>query len=176
MPACHSLNYIRHLGSNPQPSDQPLLGAIYASLDFTEFTLQLQHQNISKIIHTYTQTDEKNMPQIVYTAPLSAPLRMYTMALCGLSAALSWFLTGFESPLTKTLVNTFSTLQILNFFFDPEMCYIWYTRRDPENGTVKIKVIRPLIGFRRCETQIGLTGSYEVRDDGWSYECALIRI
>jgi hypothetical protein len=48
------------------------------------------------------------------------------------------------------------SLQIVNFLVDPAIRCTRYTRRDPEDGTRKIKVVRPLIGFRRCETQMGL--------------------
>lgn len=68
----------------------------------------------------------------------------------------------------------FFTLQILSVLIDPEVCYLWFTRKNPD-GT-KIKVIKPLIGFRKYETQIGFTGGYEVRYDGWRYEPAFIRI
>lgn len=116
------------------------------------------------------------MPQIVYKAPLSFPVRTSILFVFVLSFALSWYFAGFEAPLTKTLMLIFFTLQIASVVVDPEICYIWYTRRDPEDGTKKIKVVRPVIGFRSCETQIGFTGGYEVRYDGWRYERALIRI
>lgn len=123
-----------------------------------------------------TSSNEKKMPQIVYKAPLTFPIRISILSVFAVSAVLSWYFSGFRAPLTKTLMFIYFTLQIVNSILDPEVCCIWYTRRDPEDETRKIKVVRPVIGFRSCETQIGFTGGYEVRYDGWRYERALIRI
>lgn len=49
------------------------------------------------------------------------------------------------------------------------------SRRRMSDGTVQ-QVRRPLIGFRRCEKKVGLTGGYEVRVDGFRYEEAYLRI
>ena len=69
------------------------------------------------------------------------------------------------------------TLQIVSVVIDPEVCRIWYTRRDPEDSANKIRVVRPVIGFRSCKTRTGFTGDYESQyDHRWTYERALIEI
>jgi hypothetical protein len=114
------------------------------------------------------------MSQIVYTAPLSLTTRLLIVVASCLAGAISWFAVGFDSAITKTLGMIFFTLQIVNALVDPDVCYIWFTRTNAD-GT-KVKVIRPLVGFRKFETQIGFTGGYEVRYDGWRYEPAVFRI
>lgn len=63
--------------------------------------------------------------------------------------------------------------QVLILLLDPETCY-QFTRKNPDGTEVRVR--RPIVGFRRCEALVGMTGGYEVRVDGWRYEPALIRI
>jgi len=39
-----------------------------------------------------------------------------------------------------------------------------------------VPVRRPIVGFKRCEREVGVTGGYEVRVDGFRYEEAYFRI
>lgn len=44
-----------------------------------------------------------------------------------------------------------------------------------DDGT-PVRVRRPLVGFKRLERKVGVTGGYEVRFDGYRYEEAYIRL
>lgn len=57
----------------------------------------------------------------------------------------------------------------LGTIFDP--AGIQHTRH-LEDGT-EVRVKRPLIGLKNCETRYGITGDYEVSSDGFRYESAI---
>lgn len=49
------------------------------------------------------------------------------------------------------------------------------SRRVVPDGTV-LRVRRPLVGFKRCERMVGVSGGYDVRVDGFRYEEAYVRL
>ncbi|KAF2965023.1 hypothetical protein GQX73_g8538 [Xylaria multiplex] len=113
------------------------------------------------------------MPQTVYRRPwptwlvlvLSIPLSVTWITLTIVEGAKS---------LAAPIVGAIDILVLLIFtVLDPEVT-ITSCKTMPD-GTV-LNVRRPIIGFKRFETQLGLTGGYEVRIDGFRYEPAYIRI
>ncbi|KAI8631749.1 hypothetical protein F5Y19DRAFT_424700 [Xylariaceae sp. FL1651] len=113
------------------------------------------------------------MPQTMYRRPwpdwlapiISIPLSVVWLILVVTHGAIS--------P-AASIVGSSDLLVLLTFtILDPETTI---TRRKAlPDGTV-VKVRRPIVGFKRYESQVGLTGGYEVRIDGFRYEPAYIRI
>ncbi|KAJ8119251.1 hypothetical protein ONZ43_g3759 [Nemania bipapillata] len=113
------------------------------------------------------------MPQTVYRRPwpqwlilaLSLPLSATWVILISLQGAASQ---------SAMIVGATDILALLVFtVFDPDTTIT--SRKVLPDGT-PVKVRRPLIGFKRHEMPLGLTGGYEVRIDGFRYEPAYIRI
>ncbi|KAJ3577069.1 hypothetical protein NPX13_g3502 [Xylaria arbuscula] len=65
------------------------------------------------------------------------------------------------------------TVLVIFTLLDPEVTIS--SRKVMPDGTV-VNVRRPIVGFKRLESPLGLTGGYEVRIDGYRYEPAYIRI
>lgn len=80
---------------------------------------------------------------------------------------------GVSSDATLIVGILHFVAQLVFIFGDPETTIT--TRKALPDGTV-VKVRRPIIGFKRYESPLGLTGGYEVRIDGYRYEPAYIRI
>lgn len=112
------------------------------------------------------------MSEVNYTAPISITTRIIILTCVMVPAVLSWIIFGFDTIPTRTLFFIFYTLQIIWFVIDPSLCYIWFSRTQPD-GT-KIKVKRPLVGFKRCEKVRGLVDDDD--DDGYRHERAFLRI
>ncbi|PLB45017.1 hypothetical protein P170DRAFT_440179 [Aspergillus steynii IBT 23096] len=110
------------------------------------------------------------MTEVNYTAPLSSITRTIILTTAMVAALLSWLVWGFHTAPTRTFFFIFYTLQITWFVIDPGLCYIWFSRTQPDGTKVKVK--RPVIGFKRCETVRGLVDD----DDGYRHERALVRI
>lgn len=91
--------------------------------------------------------------------------------------AITWLVLiivlGVSSDTTLAVGILHFVAQLFFILCDPETTIT--TRKALPDGTV-VKVRRPLIGFKRYESPLGLTGGYEVRIDGYRYEPAYIRI
>ncbi|KAI0190574.1 hypothetical protein F4808DRAFT_401837 [Astrocystis sublimbata] len=113
------------------------------------------------------------MAQTVYRRPWSQWIDITVVG----SLTIAWFYlllaNGLLSP--PTVITGAIDIVLLAVFsvFDPETTIM--SQGTLADGTV-VKVRRPLVGLRRCESQVGLTGGYEVRVDGYRYEPAYIRI
>lgn len=84
-----------------------------------------------------------------------------------------FFVFGRSRPATWVVLAVDFFVLIVGTLLDPEVTI--ESERRLDDGTL-VRVRRPIVGFRRCETRVGLTGGYEVRMDGWRYEEAIIRI
>ncbi|KAH8433930.1 uncharacterized protein LDX57_011566 [Aspergillus melleus] len=111
------------------------------------------------------------MSEVNYTCPVPFFMRMLILTTATVAAIISWLFLGFNAAPTRTLCFIFYTLQITWFVIDPEFCYIWFSRTQPDGTKVKVK--RPVIGFKRCETVRGLVDD---EDDGYRHERAFLRI
>ncbi|KAI1122982.1 hypothetical protein F5Y10DRAFT_62716 [Nemania abortiva] len=113
------------------------------------------------------------MPQTVYRRPWPQWL-VFAISL-PLSAA--WIILIIVQGATShpaVIVGAADLLVLVLFtVLDPETTIT--TRKALPDGTV-VKVRRPLVGFKKYEAPLGLTGGYEVRIDGFRYEPAYIRI
>lgn len=101
----------------------------------------------------------------VLVLTISLPLTIAWLILIFLKGAISR---------AAVIVGSTDILVLLVFLvLDPETTIT--SRKVLPDGTA-VKVRRPIIGFKRCESPLGLTGGYEVRIDGFRYEPAYIRI
>ena len=102
------------------------------------------------------------MPQIYYIRPY--PLKCLSIIITVLSIIyFSLYATqGPAHPTSYITVITIFGIIFLGILVDPEIVY--QTSRVLEDGS-EVRVRRPLIGFRSCETLVGLTGGYEVHID-----------
>ncbi|TGJ78503.1 hypothetical protein E0Z10_g10264 [Xylaria hypoxylon] len=121
----------------------------------------------------FSPTYSLEMPQTIYRRPwptwlvlaLSLPLSVAWVTLLIVQGA---------NSIATPIVGVIDILVILIFtILDPEVTIT--SRKVMPDGTVVI-VKRPIVGFKRLESQLGLTGGYEVRIDGFRYEPAYIRI
>ncbi|KAK1140075.1 hypothetical protein N8T08_010907 [Aspergillus melleus] len=85
----------------------------------------------------------------------------------------TWIILGLQNTAGAALFAISSLAHCMNLLLDPETTY--KTTRVLEDGTT-VRVKRPLVGFKMNETEVGVTGGYEVRVDGWRYEHALVRL
>lgn len=113
------------------------------------------------------------MAQTMYTRPYPSWLMALVCLPCTALAIVLAIVKGLGS-------YAFFTALLINLFFlaifavlDPD-CVIMSQRRMSDGSIVAVR--RPLIGFKRCERRVGVTGGYEVRTDGYRYEQAYIRI
>ncbi|KAI0551694.1 hypothetical protein F4679DRAFT_122127 [Xylaria curta] len=113
------------------------------------------------------------MPQTVYQRPWPQWLALAVV----LPLTIAWLVLIFtEGAVSRaaTILGSTDILVLLVFtILDPETT-ITSSGVLPD-GTI-VKVRRPIIGFKRYESSLGLTGGYEVRIDGFRYEPAYIRI
>ncbi|KAI0143798.1 hypothetical protein GGR57DRAFT_340102 [Xylariaceae sp. FL1272] len=113
------------------------------------------------------------MPQTIYTRPwpewlplaIMLPLLILWIVLAATQGIGSLPATGVTFALSLSL-SSFTLL-------DPETTT--YTQKTLDDGT-QVTVRRPLVGFKKYESLVGLTGGYEVRYDGYRYERAHVRI
>ena len=84
-----------------------------------------------------------------------------------------FFTISRDSPITWIVLGVAFIISILGVLFDPDTC-IQYTEQLADGTEVKVK--QPLIGFKKYETLVGVTGDYEVGVDGWRRERALLRL
>ncbi|KAI0425057.1 hypothetical protein F5Y09DRAFT_117257 [Xylaria sp. FL1042] len=113
------------------------------------------------------------MPQTVYRRPWPAWLILAP----GLPLSVSWVILiivrGAKSG-AALFVGAADILVLLVFtILDPEFTIV--SRKVLPDETL-VNVRRPIVGLKRLESPLGLTGGYEVRIDGYRYEPAYIRI
>lgn len=113
------------------------------------------------------------MPQTYYTRPYSLKWLFITVAILVVLFLVLFFVLGSSHPASYVFLALAITISLVATVLDLETAYATTTTLD--DGRV-VRVKRPLVGLRRCECKVGLTGGYEVRVDGWRYEEALIRI
>ncbi|KAI1747200.1 hypothetical protein F4782DRAFT_447646 [Xylaria castorea] len=113
------------------------------------------------------------MSQTVYRRPWP----QWLVLAISLPLTIAWLILVFKEGIISraaVVVGSADVLVLLTFtILDPETTTT--SRGVLSDGTV-VKVRRPLVGFRRYESPLGLTGGYEVRIDGFRYEPAYIRI
>ncbi|KAI0412441.1 hypothetical protein F5X98DRAFT_379789 [Xylaria grammica] len=113
------------------------------------------------------------MPQTMYRRPWPA----WLVLVLSLPLSITWIiliLVQGNHSLAAPIVGGIDILVLLVFtILDPEVTIT--SRKVMPDGTV-VSVRRPIVGFKRLESQLGLTGGYEVRIDGFRYEPAYIRI
>ncbi|KAI1186551.1 hypothetical protein F5B17DRAFT_431472 [Nemania serpens] len=118
-------------------------------------------------------TPSLKMPQTVYRAPW--PYWLPTLTSCPL--VIAWvtlmFKQGATSPTALSLGAACILVRFLFTVLDPDTTI--ESHKALPDGTV-VDVRRPLVGFKRYEEPLGVTGGYEVRYDGYRYEPAYIRI
>lgn len=83
------------------------------------------------------------------------------------------FKQGATSPTALSLGAACILVRFLFTVLDPDTTI--ESHKALPDGTV-VDVRRPLVGFKRYEEPLGVTGGYEVRYDGYRYEPAYIRI
>lgn len=113
------------------------------------------------------------MAQTYYRRPYSLSLLFIVVAALTILFLITFFVFGRSQPAVWVILSLDILVCILGTLFDPGTAI--KSERKLDDGTV-VPVRRPLVGFRHCETRVGLTGGYEVRVDGWRYEEAIIRI
>lgn len=95
----------------------------------------------------------------LYLAILFALLTTYLVLLSTVGQA--WY--------TILVFFAMLALNLCAMLFDPEtLLHTGYL----EDGT-EVQIKRPIIGLKKYETQYGLTGDYEVSNDGFRYEKAI---
>lgn len=90
-------------------------------------------------------------PQVVYTRPFSTMTWLFVPFVLGSIATISTYALGTDSILRHIVWLSFFTIQGASVVLDPRVCAVTTTRTYPDGSKVKIR--RPLIGFRCCETQ-----------------------
>lgn len=111
------------------------------------------------------------MPQTIYTKPYSWETGQVILTVLGCMALIATIVYGFnDKAITHPLWLCLWTLQIMDFLLDPDTCRIRRTKTNPDGSTIKIR--RPLIGFKRCETLV----DEDCQSDGYRYEKAYLRI
>lgn len=113
------------------------------------------------------------MPQTMYNRPYPAWLPLVVCIPLTVLVIIMAVVEGIRSP-APWVVLLVNFLAVATFAVLTPECTI-KNRRIMPNGAV-ILVRRPLVGFKRCERKIGVTGGYEVRVDGYRYEEAYIRL
>ncbi|KAH8881210.1 hypothetical protein GQ53DRAFT_516920 [Thozetella sp. PMI_491] len=113
------------------------------------------------------------MAQTMYNRPFPAwvplPVGLVMIAML-IGVALT---KGFGSPAMFIALSIELIVMGILTVLDPE--FTFESRKALPNGR-EVTVRRPLVGFKRHERQVGVTGGYEVRVDGYRYEAAYIRI
>ncbi|KAI3327098.1 hypothetical protein HD806DRAFT_485980 [Xylariaceae sp. AK1471] len=113
------------------------------------------------------------MPQTVYRSPWPAWLPIAI----SIPLSVGWFIiAAMQGATSYTAVFIGITILVVLLTFtvlDPE-CTVTSRKTLPDGTAVRVR--RPIVGFKRYESQLGLTGGYEVRFDGFRYEPAYIRI
>ncbi|GAP87985.1 hypothetical protein SAMD00023353_3200240 [Rosellinia necatrix] len=113
------------------------------------------------------------MPQTVYRRPWP----QWLVLAISLPLTIAWVILIFVRGVTSrasAVVGLIDILMLLIFtLFDPETTIT--SHQTLPDGTA-VRVRRPIFGFKRYESPLGLTGGYEVRIDGFRYEPAYVRI
>lgn len=113
------------------------------------------------------------MPQTLYNRAWPRWLVLaVTLPLTALLIAMA-VTQGLRSPAMWIVLVVEALTLILFTVLDPEVTI--KSRRVMPDGRV-VNVRRPLVGFKKYETQVGVLGGYEVRVDGFRYEEAYVRI
>ncbi|KAH8658393.1 hypothetical protein BX600DRAFT_469065 [Xylariales sp. PMI_506] len=113
------------------------------------------------------------MPQVMYNRPWPSWIT-FVIIFSTTVVAIAFIATkGIRSTITVAVVSVTLLMLTVISILDPETTI--ETRRTMSDGTV-VHVRRPIIGFKRCERVVGVTGNYEVRVDGYRYERAYFRI
>ena len=98
------------------------------------------------------------------------------MAAISLPLSITWVVLIFVQGTSGTvpIVGAIDILVLIVFtILDPEVTIS--SRKVMPDGSI-VTVRRPIVGFKRLESPLGLTGGYKVRIDGYRYEPAYIRI
>lgn len=99
------------------------------------------------------------------------------MVVIALPLVVAWFtlifMQGATSPAALSVGAATLLMRAIFTILDPETT-IESIKTMPDGTMVHVR--RPLIGFKRCESPLGVTGGYEVRIDGYRYEPAHFRI
>ncbi|KAI0801638.1 hypothetical protein GGR55DRAFT_469572 [Xylaria sp. FL0064] len=113
------------------------------------------------------------MPQTVYRRPWPT----WLVLVLSLPLSITWIVLilaqGAKSKAAPFVGATDILVLVVFTILDPEFTIT--SRKALPDGTV-VNVRRPIVGFKRLESPLGLTGGYEVRIDGYRYEPAYIRI
>jgi hypothetical protein len=113
------------------------------------------------------------MPQTVYRRPWPE----WLVLAISIPLTVAWLVITITRGLTSyaALSIGITVIVVLLIFtvLDPETT-ILHCQIQPDGTVIRVK--RPIVGFKRYESQLGLTGGYEVRVDGFRYERAYIRI
>jgi hypothetical protein len=141
-------------------------------MGFCESTLFTEESKpdhcFSLLLHLVTA-----MPQTTYNRPWPGWVVLaVTLPLTALFVAMA-VTQGAKSPGPWIVLMADALVLILFTILDPEVTV--KSRKVLPDGSV-VNVRRPLVGFKKYETQVGLTGGYEVRFDGFRYEEAYLRI
>ncbi|KAI0522093.1 hypothetical protein F5B22DRAFT_458397 [Xylaria bambusicola] len=112
------------------------------------------------------------MPQTVYRRPwptwLSVAL-VFPLTIAWIALIIIQGTSG-----AAITIGAIDILVLIVFtILDPEVTI--ESRKIMPDGTV-VNVRRPIVGFKRLESPLGVTGGYEVRIDGYRYEPAYIRL
>ncbi|KAI1373970.1 hypothetical protein F4677DRAFT_185099 [Hypoxylon crocopeplum] len=113
------------------------------------------------------------MPQTMYNRPWpSWVILAVTIPLTALLVAMG--ITQGVHSLATWIVLLVDVLALITLsILDPEVT-IESRKVLPDGNAVTVR--RPIVGFKKCERIVGVTGGYEVRVDGFRYEEAYIRI
>ncbi|KAK5627016.1 hypothetical protein RRF57_002731 [Xylaria bambusicola] len=112
------------------------------------------------------------MPQTVYRRPWPT----WLLAALSLPLSIAWVVLIIVEGASGAalIVGAIDILVLIVFtLLDPEVTIA--SRKIMPDGTV-VNVRRPIVGFKRLESPLGVTGGYEVRIDGYRYEPAYIRL
>lgn len=113
------------------------------------------------------------MPQTMYNRPWPSWVAIaVALLLTGILIAVA-ATQGLTSLATWAMIAAEFLAFGLLAIFDPEVT-IESQKTLPDGRLVTVR--RPIVGFKKHERQVGVTGGYEVRVDGYRYEEAYIRI
>lgn len=97
--------------------------------------------------------------QISYSRPYSFVHGQIALLILACTAAMSSLVNGHMARISQILWMSFYLLQIANVILDPKISFT--TTQKNSDGTA-VRVRRPFIGFKRCESMVDFDG----RTDG----------
>ena len=93
--------------------------------------------------------------QISYSRPYSFVHGQIVLLVLACAAATSSLVYGHMAKTSQILWMSFYLLQIANVILDPKISFTT-TRKNPDGTAVRVR--RPLIGFKRCESVVDFDG------------------